>query len=357
MSLRRRYTCATLGGGVTETRVLRVRKLIIHDPQWAVYAPVFEESLGAGWRVVAGLPDLEALQRELPDADALLALTLPPEARAAARHLKAFLFPGAGIVQTGPGDYPHGCAVVNVYEHGAAVAEYVIAAILMHVTGIRRYADSFRGGSWDGSGRTGGVTHDEACGKTLGLAGYGSIGQAVARRALAFGMRVMAVSDSGTVPVSSPRPHFSGTPADLPRVLSESDFLVLACPLTPQTRGMLGAAELARMKPSAFLINVARAEIVEERALYEALRGGRLAGAALDVWYRYPENGDGLLHGSSFPFHELPNVVVTPHMAGWTSPMVARRIARMVENLKRYERGEGFERVVLTGAWKPDGLS
>jgi phosphoglycerate dehydrogenase-like enzyme len=334
-----------------------VRKLIIHDLQWAAYADVFAEALGGGWRVVADLPNLEELKRELPDADALLAVTLPAEAREAARNLKAFLFPGAGILQAEPEDYPCGCAVVNVYEHGAAVAEYVMTAILMHVTEIRRYTESFRGGSWAGSGRTGGAPHHEACGRTVGLVGFGSIGQAVAQRALAFCMRVIAVSDGIVTPASAPRPHFSGTPADLPRILSESDFLVLACPLTPQTRGMLGPEELARMKSSAYLINVSRAEIVDERALYEALRDRRIAGAALDVWYRYPATGDELLHGSSFPFHELPNVVATPHMAGWTSSMVVRRIERMVENLRRYERGEGFERVVMTGSWKPGGAA
>ncbi len=329
------------------------RRLIIFDPQWSLYGELFAQRLGDSWEVVTGLNSTADLLRELPCADALLALTLPPEARSAARNLRVFLYPGAGVAQTDPEDYPAGCAVVNVYEHGPAIAEYVMAAVLMHVTQIPRFAASFRTGSWEGSGRTGGVPHEEAAGKTLGLIGYGSIGQAVARRALAFDMRIIAISEDLALPPDAPRPHFFGLPNALPKILSESDFLVLACPLTPQTRGMLGARELARLKRSAYLINVSRAEIIDETALYEALRDRRIAGAALDVWYRYPENGGVRLTGSRLPFHELPNVLATPHMAGWTSAMVERRIARMAENLKRLEIGQPLERVVLTGAWRP----
>ena len=96
---------------------------------------------------------------------------------------------------------------------------------------------------------------------------------------------------------------------------------------------------------------MARGEIVEEHALFEALRDGRIAGAALDAWYRYPERVTDLLHGSALPFHELPNTLATPHMSAWTAELIERRIARMVENLQRFERGEPLERVVLKGAW------
>lgn len=323
-----------------------MNKLVISDRQWAAYAGRFGESLGGSWRVAAAVDGVENLRAELAGARALLGLAIPAEALEAAAGLEMFLFPGAGILEADPAHYPEGCAVVNVFEHGVAVAEYVMAAILMHVTGIAGYAASFRQGSWAGSGRTGGATHEEAFGKTIGLIGFGTIGQAVAQRALAFGMRVLAISDAAP---AAPPPHFLGAPEDLPLLLRESDFLVIACPLTAQTRGMLGPRELACMKSRAVLINVSRAEIVAEEALYEALRARRLGGAALDVWYRYPESGEQILHGSALPFHELPQVIATPHMAGWTCAMVERRIARMVENLARLARGEAPERVVLVG--------
>ncbi len=332
----------------------RERKLVIWDRQWAAYAGRFTERLGPGWRVVVCDEDTGSLEAELPGADALLALALPPELLEQARDLKFFLFPGAGVIRTDPNEYPAGCAVVNVYEHGIAVAEYVLAAILMHVTGIRSCSESFRAGCWAGNGRTGGAPHGEAFGGNIGIIGYGHIGQAVAARAAAFGMRVLAICEDPGAPLpAAVQPAFLGRPPDLPILLAESDFLVIACPLTPATRGMIGASELARMRPSALLINVARAEIVEEEALFQALKDRRIAAAALDVWYRYPASNDEVLHGSRFPFHELANVLATPHMSAWSRQMIERRIAGMCENLKRHERGEGPERVVLVGAWTP----
>lgn len=329
-----------------------IRRLLIYDGQWAAYADRFAERLGGGWSVRAGA-DREWLNEEIAGADAIVALSLPREVLGRAKQLKVFLFPGAGVLETDPACNPAGCAVSNVYEHAAAVAEYVLAAMLIHATGILRYAGSFRSGCWAGSGRLGGATHGEISGRTVGIVGYGTIGQAIARRARPFGLRVIAVCEDPSLPLpgDAVRPEFLGAPGDLPLLLAESDFLALACPLTPQTRGLLGERELARMKPSAVLINVARAEIADERALFDALRAGRIAGAALDVWYRYPASAGERLHGSELPFHELPNVLATPHLAGWTAEMVERRIRKMAENLKRLERGEALERVVLTGAW------
>lgn len=328
------------------------RKLIIYDGQWAAYASRFAAQLGVNWHVRAGT-EIAWLRGEIADADAMIALSLPEEVLGCASRLKAFFFPGAGVLEPDARRYPAGCAVCNVYEHAEAVAEYVMAAVLLHGTGILRYAASFRRGCWAGSGRLGGDTHQEVSGRTLGIIGYGTIGQAVAARAQAFGLHVLALCEDPALPLPPgvPRPDFLGAPGDLPRLLEESDFLVIACPLNAQTRGLLGAPELTRMKMSAVLINIARAEIADEQALFEALRDGRLGGAALDAWYRYPASAEEILHGSALPFHELPNVLATPHMAGWTGEMVERRISKMTDNLKRLERAETLERVVFTGTW------
>ncbi len=104
--------------------------------------------------------------------------------------------------------------------------------------------------------------------------------------------------------------------------------------------------------PEAFLINVSRAEIVREQDLYDALACGRLAGAALDVWYQYPKPGE-TGHGSRLPFHALPNVYCTPHYSAWSRGMILRRIDRMCETLGRLSRGEELERIVLVGRWRP----
>jgi phosphoglycerate dehydrogenase-like enzyme len=110
-------------------------------------------------------------------------------------------------------------------------------------------------------------------------------------------------------------------------------------PLTSETRGLLRARELASMKRNAIIVNPARAEIVDEDALYEALAGRRIAGAALDVWYRYPSS-PGAAPPAHRPFHELPNVLMTPHVSGWTEGMLDARATLIAENVSRVARGE-----------------
>jgi phosphoglycerate dehydrogenase-like enzyme len=119
-------------------------------------------------------------------------------------------------------------------------------------------------------------------------------------------------------------------------------------PLTPATRGLLGARELAQMKRTAVLVNVARAEIVDEDALYQALRDGIIAGAILDVWYRYP-TGPGPTLPSRLPFQELGNVLMTPHVSGWTEGMLEARADVIAENIRRAARGEPPLNLVATG--------
>lgn len=330
-------------------------KLVVHDPSWPLYAPLLGRFLPARWSVATGANDVAWLAGELPDADALLALTLPAELRPVARHLKVFQFPGAGVMQTDPEDLPAGCALVNVYEHETPIAEFVLMAILMHVTRVCAAARAFRAGRWEGNGRVGGAPHEEACGKTIGLVGYGHIGQAVAQRAVALGMKVQAIRQSPGTPLPSDAvaPGSLGGPADLPRLLATSDFVVITCPLTEATRGWIGEAELRAMPPHAMLVNVSRGEIVQEEPLYRALAARRIAAAALDVWYRYPRQAGEVLHGSRWPLHELDNVLPTPHLSAWTGPMLERRMRRVAENLERWAAGLPLERVVMTGTWRP----
>src|SRR5262249_38509684 len=117
------------------------------------------------------------------------------------------------------------------------------------------------------------------------------------------------------------------------------DYLAITLSLAAETRGLIDARRLGLMKASAYLINVARAEIVDEQALYDALAKGRLAGAALDVWYRYPESA-GSMAPATAPFHELSNVIMTPHVSGWTEGMLAARAGVIAENIARTARGE-----------------
>jgi phosphoglycerate dehydrogenase-like enzyme len=125
----------------------------------------------------------------------------------------------------------------------------------------------------------------------------------------------------------------------LDEVVRRADYLAVTLSLNETTRGLLGERELALMKPTAVLVNVARAEIVDEEALYRALAEGRIAAAALDVWYRYP-TGSGPTLPATHPFHELSNVLMTPHVSGWTEGMLEARAKVIAENIQRAARGE-----------------
>jgi phosphoglycerate dehydrogenase-like enzyme len=125
--------------------------------------------------------------------------------------------------------------------------------------------------------------------------------------------------------------------SELGEVAGEADFLVVALPLTPETRGAVGRRVLKAMKPTAYLVNVGRGAVVDEEALYEALTKGWIAGAALDVWWSYPPDPSA---PSRLEVHKLPNVVATPHKAGWTREARRRCLEFAAENVARYLRGE-----------------
>lgn len=172
---------------------------------------------------------------------------------------------------------------------------------------------------------------DELGGKTLGIIGLGLIGSRVATLGKAFGMRVIATKRNPAA--GQEAADLTLAPERLPELLRESDFVVLNCPLTPLTRGIINREALALMKPSAFLINVARGACVDEPALIDALRSGKIAGAALDHFTEDP------LPPSS-PFWDMENVIVTPHTAGETRLYESNVVDILLENLERLWRGE-----------------
>jgi phosphoglycerate dehydrogenase-like enzyme len=178
----------------------------------------------------------------------------------------------------------------------------------------------------------------ELAGKTLGIVGYGRIGQRLARRARAFEMQILAIRRDVAQSAEDDLDRLGG-PEILDEVLERSDYLVLTLPLTPATRGLIGQAQLRSMKATAVLVNVSRADIVDEPALYQALAEQRLGAAALDVWYRYPTDVSPTLPARQ-PFHELPNVLMTPHISGWTEGMMDARAQLIADNITRVTRGE-----------------
>jgi phosphoglycerate dehydrogenase-like enzyme len=200
------------------------------------------------------------------------------------------------------------------------LGEFAIAAVFYFAKGLRRMVRSQEAGIWDQFDTV------EVAGQTMGVIGLGDIGKAAARRAEAMGLRVIGLGRSDG-------------PERKRELLERSDYVVLSTPLTPQTRGMIGAAELRAMKPAAVLINVGRGPLVDEAALIAALRERRIGGAALDVFEQEP-----LPPGH--PFYTLDNVLLSAHSADHTPDWQRRAMQLFLDNFERYRKGEALRNVV-----------
>ncbi len=228
------------------------------------------------------------------------------------------------------------------------IAEYVLMMILAVRRKLPALLELQRERTWQPL--EGGELRDV----TVGIVGLGSIGRAVGALATAFGCRVIATRrrpDGPTAGAPESAREFSfgeamldrvGGPETLPALLAESDFVVLAAPLTPETENMIDAATLAAMKPGAWLINVARGRLIDERALLRALRDGPIGGAILDTFRDEP------LQPTS-PFYDLPNVIVTPHTSWSSSRVLDRSVELFCDNLRRFATGEPLLNVVDPG--------
>ena len=217
----------------------------------------------------------------------------------------------------------------NAGAYNTALAEHAFALLLAGAKRVVQHAGNLRRQKFDQ-----GVASKQLRSSTLGVLGLGGIGKEVARLGRAFGMRVIGITRRGTtdVPVD-----WVGGVGDLDRLLAESDFLVIAVPHTKETHHLLTAKELARMKPDAVLVNIARGELVKEDDLYRHLKDTPSFVAASDVWWRYPR-GEGFPH--TLPFHELPNFFGTPHVAWNVPPQRMIALDAAAENVLRYMVGE-----------------
>jgi (S)-sulfolactate dehydrogenase len=203
-----------------------------------------------------------------------------------------------------------------------SVAEYVISAALTLTRNVTRGSDAVAAGDWPRQSMIGG----EVAGRVMGLCGFGTIAREVAHRARALGM-IVAAHDPN-VPIEDP--IWAGVArCDREELAAHADIISLHVPLTDETRNMVNADAIARMKPGAILINTARGGIVDELALVAALRSGALGGAALDVFATEP-----LTAAAAAPFRDVPNLILTPHIAGLTAESDKRVSAITVANVK-----------------------
>jgi phosphoglycerate dehydrogenase-like enzyme len=292
--------------------------------------------------------DEVGIVRHLPEIDVLVTMAFTRE-MGAAKRLKLVQVPGAGLDRIDSSALPDGAFLANAYGHETGIAEYVIGAMLSLTRDFARLDAALRRGAWESQWSVAAPptpAWPELSGKTLGIVGYGRIGQCVARLARAFDMEICAIRRDVGRSRDDELTRLGGLEI-LEEVLRRSEYLVIALPVTPETRGLIGDKQLRAMKPTAVLVNVSRAEIVDEAALYRALADRTIAAAALDVWYCYPTQPGPTLPARQ-PFHELPNVLMTPHVSGWTDGTLRARAKLIAENIHRTARGEPpMNRIVI----------
>ncbi|HLH08411.1 MAG TPA: D-2-hydroxyacid dehydrogenase [Terriglobales bacterium] len=294
-------------------------------------------------------PNFEDIEKYISDADVLAGASFRPEQIRAAKKLKWIYSTAAAVHQLlFPELINSDIVVTSASEvHGHCVAQHVLALIFAAArrldVDVRYQQRRFWGQEelWAERPRP-----REVDGATLGLIGVGAIGRDVARMSSAIGMRVIAVREhpergvDWLLPGSPEISHNQvyGT-SQLPQMLNEADFVVLAAPTTPRTQKLINAERLAQMKPDAWLINVGRGALVDELALINALRNRAIGGAALDVFDTEPLPPDSPLWG-------LDNVIITPHVAGMTDKIWDRQFEFFSENLRRFMVGKPLLGVV-----------
>eukprot|EP00927_Polykrikos_kofoidii_P067088 TRINITY_DN62611_c0_g1_i1.p1 TRINITY_DN62611_c0_g1~~TRINITY_DN62611_c0_g1_i1.p1 ORF type:complete len:346 (-),score=46.61 TRINITY_DN62611_c0_g1_i1:75-1112(-) len=245
---------------------------------------------------------------------------------------------------------PESCAVCNVFGMETGIAEFVLTAMLQWNSRVCERMATFRKhwSSWVPPWTPGSpfaTQRPELASQTLGIVGLGTIGLAVVHRARAFNMRIVAVRSQAQPPPEGVA-WVRSTNDGLEALLAESDFVLLCCDLNDSTRGLIDARRLSQMKSSAVVINVARGPVIVEGDLYAACQHKSIGGAVLDVWWTYPEADAPPVEPSRFPFHELDNVIVSPHCSGWTACFRERRVKSVASNLDSLARGEGFANIV-----------
>ncbi len=277
------------------------------------------------WTIKGGLPDAST--------HVLISGRANAEQLRIANRLEAIIVPFAGVpvpLREVVRDFP-GISVHNLHHNAPETAEVAIALMLACAKSVVPMDRALRAGDW-----TPGYDDDLAIrleGKTAVVLGFGAIGQRIARACLGLGMHVIAHRRNPQAGSEVDGVVVRGS-HEIARSLTRADVLILAMPETPETTRMLGKDELGILKDGAILVNIARAKLVDEVALYHALESGRLRAAGLDVWYRYPEQGQAMhTFPANLPFHELPNVVMSPHRGGSSAEVELARMTALAELL------------------------
>lgn len=290
------------------------------------------------WQLFAETSPDDVLSR-IQDADIVISnkVALRAETLAQASNLKLICVAATGTNNVNlDAALANNIQVCNVRAYGSpSVAQHVFMLLLNLSRSFNNYQSAVQNGRWQTSSQFCFMDYPIAdlSGKVMGIVGYGELGQAVAKLAEAFGMTVKIAQ----------RPGGDKKPGrlELDELLAEADVVSLHCPLTDETRNLIGEEQFSKMKPSAFLINAARGGIVDESALVKALCNQQIAGAGFDVLVEEPPQDDSPLLDNT-----IPNLIVTPHIA-WASQLARQTLLNIiVENIRSFQNGELNNRVI-----------
>lgn len=320
-------------------------RIVFHGLNAATFMPGFAELVGRRHDIVALPADLTTASEvaAFRAAEVLIGIRLD-RTHPTPQGLRLYHAPAAGVEAIDRDCLPAGTPVCCCFGHERAISEYVMAALLLRHVPIPAADRDLRAGKWTFTAAGPATLRTELGSLALGIVGYGHIGKVVAERAKAFGMTVFVANRSRVVP---------GGPVDqyfplgrLPALMRAVDYVVVTLPHTSETEGLIGRPQLAAMRPTGVILNVGRGPVIDEAALYEALKERRIGGAVIDTWYVYPAPGAANVFPGRLPFQDLDNCTLTPHMSGWTDGTIRRRQETMAQNIGRLERGEPLVNVV-----------
>ncbi|HEY7339855.1 MAG TPA: D-2-hydroxyacid dehydrogenase [Ktedonobacterales bacterium] len=303
-----------------------------------------EEALGVGALLLVhgGRDALREALLAHHEADIIVSFFPPADLLALAPNLKWIALPSAGADHAiRAGIVQQGGPVVTTASgiHAVPIGEFVLSLMLMWVRHWPQIIDYQRAATWPDSAGREQLHGRELDGATLGIIGLGAIGRHIARLGRAFGTRIIATRRSASAGASDPDADTLVPPDQLGDLLAASDFVVVSVPATAQTQHLIGASELRMMRHNAFLINISRGSAIDETALVAALTDGMIGGAGLDVFATEPLPAES-------PLWRLPNVIISPHVAGNTDQYSRRFTDLFLENLARYQAGEPLHNVV-----------
>lgn len=275
----------------------------------------------------------------IAEAEIIVTSSFPTELAGQASNLRLLHAAGAGTDGIALDALGPEVMVATTGHHEDSIAEYVVMALIALQRSLRNQDTQLRAGRWSSAG------YDSLIPQPLTLSrrvatflGFGAIGQASWRALRHFGVEGIAITRSGATDAKHHGLLWSGRTRDLNRALQESDLLIVSVPLDRETRGIVGATELENLGGNGLIVNVARGPVVDERSLFDMLRDHKIAGAAIDVWFRYPGT-DGYAFPSDLPFGSLDNILMTPHSSGVTQQTFHDRAASIADNINRFRAG------------------